>query len=115
VHVVSAANASANTRFSVTVKGGLQLSIRAPMFAMRPDSTLLLATPADLIVNKGTGSAIIVSADSNVALVATQLDTLAAPPGAVRGHVILLARPDTTRRVTITAGADSLAPKEKSP
>lgn len=105
VHVAAAAADTLHVRFTVTVHGSLQLGIRAPMFAMRPDSTLLLVTPADLLVNKGIGSAVIAAADSGVALAATPLDSLSAPAAGVRGPIVRFERPDSSRRLLLEASA----------
>ena len=90
----------------------MQLGIRAPMFGMRPDSTLVLVTPADLVVNTGMGTAIIAAADTGVQLVVTSLDTLTTPHVTARGHVVRFTRPDSSRLVSLTAVADSLTPRE---
>ncbi|MDE3053610.1 MAG: hypothetical protein KGJ70_06975, partial [Gemmatimonadota bacterium] len=111
VRVAAAAADTLHVRFTVTVRGTLRLGIQAPMFAMRPDSTLLLATPATLLVtNQGTGSAVIAAADSGVELVATPVDTATTAATAVRGRVVSFARPDTTRRLTLAVGAPAAHP-----
>ncbi len=114
VHVAAAGGDSLHVRFTVTVTGTLKLGIQAPMFAERPDHTLLLAAPANLkVTNAGTGSVIISAADSGVELVATPLDTATTPYVAVRGHVVRFERPDSTQRLTLAAGPGKPTPPEK--
>ncbi len=115
VHVASAANDSARARFTVTVKGSLELGIRSTIVAMEPDSSLLLATPADLVVNKGTGSAVITAADSGAELSVTPLDRADSAHATASGHAVGIARAGDSRHVTARAVAASTrtAPKEK--
>ncbi|HVB29910.1 MAG TPA: hypothetical protein VNE60_00120, partial [Gemmatimonadaceae bacterium] len=62
--MANAANDSTRAKFFVAIKGSLQLGIRSMIVGMRPDSSLVLAAPADLVVNTGNGSAVITAADS---------------------------------------------------
>jgi hypothetical protein len=113
VHVSAAGNDSARAKFTVVVKGTLELGIRSTIVAMEPDSSLLLATPADLVVNKGMGSAVIVAADSGVELAIRPLDPADSARATARGHAIRLARVDSTRHVT-AAPVAALPPKSES-
>lgn len=47
-------------RFTVTVAGTLQMGLRADNFEMLPDKSLMMTTPAALVVQKGEGSADII-------------------------------------------------------
>lgn len=98
--MATAGNDTAHAKFKVTVTGTLEFGIRSRMFAMEPDSTLLLATPADLLVHKGTGTAVVTAADSGDVLVITSLDPADSARVRARGHAVLITRPDTTRRLT---------------
>ncbi len=93
VHVASAPDSTAHARFTVTVAGSLELGIRAPFFAMRPDRSLILSTPADLLVNKGAGSAVIAATDPGAVLVVTSLAGAGAGAAATaRGHAVRIER-----------------------
>jgi hypothetical protein len=105
VHVTASGNDSARAKFTVVVKGTLELGIRSTIVAMEPDSSLLLATPADLVVNKGMGSAVIAAADSGVELTLRPLDRSDSAQATATGHAIRLARPDSSRHVTAVAVA----------
>ncbi|HEU4988212.1 MAG TPA: hypothetical protein VFT41_00355 [Gemmatimonadaceae bacterium] len=105
VHVAGAGNDTARVHFTVHVTGTLQLGIRSRVMAMQRDSSLLLATPADLIVNTGTGSAVIASADSNASLTVTPLDRADSARATATGRAIRIARVDTTRHVTAAPAA----------
>lgn len=105
VHVAAAGNDSARAKFTVVVKGSLELGIRSTIVAMEPDSSLLLATPADLVVNKGFGSAVIAAADSAVDLQITPLDHADSARATARGHAVRLTRADSARHVTVQAVA----------
>lgn len=93
-------NDSAHAKFKIVMTGTLEFGIRSAMVAMEPDSTLLLATPADLVVHKGAGTAVITAADSGAVLVVTSLDRADSTRVRARGHAVLVTRPDTTRRLT---------------
>src|SRR5262249_9577338 len=47
--------------FEMTVTGGLVIGLRARTFRPRADKTLLLTTPAQLIIQNGEGTATITS------------------------------------------------------
>ncbi|HVA57836.1 MAG: hypothetical protein WBQ26_15815 [Gemmatimonadaceae bacterium] len=111
VHVASAANAMASLRFKVTVTGSLELGIRAPFFAMQRDKSLILSTPADLLVNKGTGSAVIAAADSSAILTVMPLDSSDVGVASARGHAVRIERVGDTRH--LTAAPVSPLPKVK--
>src|SRR3954462_9439668 len=51
-------------RFLVTVTGTLAIALRSNNFYMRKDKTLVLETPASLLIQKGEGTATIDALDS---------------------------------------------------
>jgi len=108
VHVASATSDTAHARFTVTVTGTLQLGIRSAIVAMQRDSSLLLATPADLVVSKGLGSVVITAADSGLQLAITPLDSADARTATARGHAVRMTRVGETRHVTAAAVSDTI-------
>ena len=103
VHVANAANDTVRTHFTVTVKGSLELGIRSLIVAVQPDRSLLLATPADLVVNKGDGSAVIAAADSGARLTVTPLLPADSAQATAQGAAVLLTRAPDVRHVTAKA------------
>jgi hypothetical protein len=103
VHVESARADSAPVRFRMSVQGALELGIRSLRVAEQPDKSLLIATPADLVVNKGTGSALIVAAGAGDSIRVTALDSSDAVRATVAAHAVRVERTDTTRHVTAAA------------
>ncbi|MDB4905502.1 MAG: hypothetical protein JWO05_286 [Gemmatimonadetes bacterium] len=89
------------------VDGGLIIGMRAPEFAMQKDSTLVLATPADLVVQKGEGQALITSIDGWPSLVIASLDSTHTPRPRAEGRAIRFAHTEHVGHVTLTAVADS--------
>ena len=112
VHVANAANDSTRAKFFVAIKGSLQLGIRSMIVGMRPDSSLVLAAPADLVVNTGNGSAVITAADSGVELRITPLDRADSAQATVTAHAVRIERQGNARHVTAVAVADTLPPHE---
>lgn len=47
--------------FTVSLTGPLVMGLRSQNFQMRPDKSLLMATPAELIIQSGDGTALITS------------------------------------------------------
>lgn len=103
VHVANAANDTVRAKFYVEVKGSLQLGIRSMIVGMRPDSSLVLAAPADLVVNAGNGSAVITSADPVVELRVTPLDRADSAQATVTGHAVRIERQGNARHVAAVA------------
>ena len=62
--------------------------------------TVMLATPADLVVNKGLGSVVVSAADSGGLLAVTALDRADSAHATVRAHAVRVARVGNTRHVT---------------
>lgn len=112
VHVANAANDTARAKFIVVVKGSLQLGIRSMIVGMRPDSSLVLAAPADLVVNTGNGWAEIAAADSGVELRVTPLDRTDSARATVTAHAVRFERQGNARHVTAVAMSDTLTPRE---
>ncbi len=115
VHVASARNDSAPAHFTVHVSGTLQLAIRSRIVAMEPDSSLLLATPADLVVNEGLGSVVVTAADSGVVLAVTPLDRADSAHATVHAHAVRVTRLGDTRHVTASPAADPPTASEVLP
>jgi len=107
VHVASTRSDTARVHFTVHVKGTLELGIRSAIVAMQPDSSLLLATPADLVVNKGAGSAVVAAADSGVELSVTPLNHADSAAATARGHAVRIARVGDTRHMTAAPVSES--------
>ncbi|MHB1864351.1 MAG: hypothetical protein ACYCVL_15460 [Gemmatimonadaceae bacterium] len=112
VHVANAANDSTRAKFFVAIKGSLQLGIRSMIMGMRPDSSLVLAAPADLVVNAGNGSALITAADPGVILRITPLDRADSAQATVTGRAVRIERQGNARHVTAVPVADTLTPRE---
>ncbi len=106
VHVASALSDTASAHFTVHIDGTLQLGIRSRIVAMEPDSSLLLSTPADVVVNEGLGSVVVAAADSGVVLVVTPLDRADSAHATARAHAIRVARVGDTRHLTAMPDTD---------
>jgi hypothetical protein len=91
VHVADAGDDSARAEFTIAVEGSMVLGIRSSVLAMQPDKSLILSTPADVLVNSGTGSAVITVKPGGPALRVTNLD-----PGDTAGTAVV------ARRVRLT-------------
>lgn len=112
VHVASARSDSAPVHFTVHVSGTLQLGIRARIVAMEPDKSLLLATPADLVVNKGLGSVVLTAADTGDILAVTPLDHTDSSRVTARAHAVRVSRIGDTRQVTASPDTTHPSPPE---
>jgi len=92
--------------FSVDLTGSLVMGVRSDNLQMRPDKSLLLTTPAQLVVQKGEGSATITALKGGAILVQRLVakpdsgdmafDTSSAP-----GTVVKLWRIGVQRSVTV--------------
>lgn len=47
--------------FTVSLSGSLVMGLRSDVYQMRPDKSLLMTTPAELIIQRGAGTAVIKS------------------------------------------------------
>lgn len=108
VHVASGADDSARIQFTVTVTGSLVLGVRSRQFGMRPDKSLLLSTPADVVVNKGAGSAVIVALDSSGRLAISPLDRADSATATARGRAVRITRVGNTQHLIAAAVPDTL-------
>ncbi len=87
--------------FTVTVTGSLGLGLRADGFQMRPDKSLVLATPAQMLVSSGDGTARIESIKGGrLAVQPLGLDS-GADTNTVEGQVVMLTKPPEKRVVTL--------------
>lgn len=90
-------------RIYMNLTGTLQMGLRADSFYTTPDKSLILGTPASLIIQKGAGTATILSIDTTKRIA---VQPLGVPPdsaekvGAV-GTVVKLTRVGGERRVTL--------------
>lgn len=88
--------------FTVSVTGTLVMGLRSDVFQMRPDKSLLMTTPAELIIQRGEGTALIESlrggrlAVQPLGVNPDSADTLSA-----EGHVIKLVRTGEARAVKL--------------
>ncbi len=94
---------TAAVTFTMSIAGSLVMGLRADGFRMRPDSTLEMTTPAQLIVQSGDGSALIESVDGR--RIAVQ--PLGVPPNraadsaTVEGIAVRVTRAPNARAVTL--------------
>jgi hypothetical protein len=88
--------------FTMSLTGSLAIGIRAEGFRMQPDKSLIVSAPAQLIVQRGEGTATITSLSGGRLAV----QPLGLPPGspdslAAEGRVVTLTRAGEERRVTL--------------
>ena len=90
--------------FTVTLTGSLALGLRSEGFHMRPDKSLVLTTPAELVVQRGDGTARIESLQGGrLAVQPLGVSADSADTSAVEGRVVMLVKPPERRVVTLTA------------
>ena len=94
-------------RFRMKVDGGLIIGMRAPQFAMQKDKSLVLATPAELVVQRGEGDAMISAIDGWPSLVIVGLDSTHSPRPRAEGRLIRFAHTERVGHITLTAVADT--------
>lgn len=90
-------------RLYMHLTGTLQMGLRADSFYTTADKSLILGTPASLIIQKGAGTATIMSLDTTQRIAAQPLGVSpdsAEKVGAV-GTVVRLTRVGGERRVTL--------------
>lgn len=90
--------------FTMTLTGTLSLGLRSDGFKSMPDKSLQLTTPAQLVYNRGDGTARIVSV-SGARLAVQPLGPMdsTADTATVEGHVVLMTKPPERRLVTLKA------------
>lgn len=115
VHVTRAGNDSARVAFQVTPVGTLELGVRAPSMAETPQKALLISTPADLIVNKGTGWALVAAVDSTDTLMVTPLNRADSAQATASGPAVRIARVQDTRHIVATRTVNAIPPTIKHP
>ena len=90
--------------FTVTLTGSLALGLRSEGFQMQPDKSLLLKTPAEMVVQRGDGTARIVAVSGGrLAVQPLGVSADSADTATVEGHVVMLAKPPERRIVKLTA------------
>jgi hypothetical protein len=90
-------------RFVMTVTGSLAIALRSNNFYMRPDKSLVLETPATLLIQKGEGTATIEVLDSarRVAVQPTGTPLDSTDAVAIVGRSVLMTRVGEQRVVTL--------------
>jgi hypothetical protein len=90
--------------FTLTVTGTLALGMRSEGFQVQPDKSLLLSTPAELVVTRGDGTArIVVVKGARIAVQPLGATDSTADTTTVEGHVVMLVKPPDRRLVTLRA------------
>jgi hypothetical protein len=89
--------------FTVSLTGSLVMGLRAESFKMRPDKSLQMSTPAELIVQSGEGTALIESLDGGrLAVQPLGLHPDSGGTSSAEGRVITLARVGEARTVKLS-------------
>ncbi len=90
--------------FTVTVAGSLAIGVRSESFQMRPDKSLVLSTPAEMVIARGDGTARIESVNGGrLAVQPLGVTDSAADTTTVEGRVVMLEKPPEMRLVKLTA------------
>jgi len=90
--------------FTLTLTGSLALGMRSEGFRMQPDKSLVLRTPAELVVSRGDGTARIMTVSGNrIAVQPLGVTDSTADSTTVEGHVVMLVKPPGRRLVKLTA------------
>jgi len=88
--------------FTVTLTDSLALALRSEGFRAMPDKSLVLSTPAQMLVHSGAGSARIVGlGGKRIAVQPLGVSDSTADTTTVEGNVVLLVRPPGKRLVTL--------------
>lgn len=88
--------------FTITVTGSLALGLRADGFQMQPDKSVILTTPAQMLVQEGDGTVRIESArGGRLAVQPLGVTDSTADTTTVEGRVVLLVKPPEKRLVTL--------------
>jgi len=96
------ANDTVPTKFVVTLSGNLSMAVRSNQLYMRPDQSLVLETPGSLIIQRGSGSAVIAAFDSTQQIAVMPLGTSPdSTDNAVVGKRVKVTRTGEDKRVTI--------------
>jgi hypothetical protein len=90
--------------FTVTLTGTLALGLRSDGFKAMPDKSLQLTTPAQMLVQRGDGSARIISIKgARLAVQPLGVTDSSADTATVEGHVVMLVKPPEKRLVKLTS------------
>ena len=96
------ANDTIPVKFVVTLTGSLAMALRANNFYLRPDKSLVLETPASLIVRTGEGTAMVASFDSTKKIAIAPIGTAPdSADAAVVGTVVKVTRVGEEKRVSV--------------
>jgi hypothetical protein len=89
--------------FTVELTGTLVMGLRSDGFRMRPDKSLVMTTPAQLIINKGAGTATITSLrGGNILVQPLGVKPDSGDTSSALGMVVKLARTGVQRSVKLT-------------
>ena len=100
VRVADAASDSGTVQFTVTVVDtSLSLGMRPASMAMRPDKSLVLTTPASIVVNRGAGSAVITAVTEGARIRVSPLDPADSATGMAVGRAVRITRRGTDRHI----------------
>lgn len=89
--------------FTVSITGSLGIGLRSEAYQMQPDSSLIMTTPAQLIIQLGAGTAIITSLHGGrLAVQPIGVSADSAELVTVEGTVVKLVRAGEERRVTLS-------------
>jgi hypothetical protein len=109
VRVADAANDTGTVQFTVTVADtALSLGMRPAAMGMRADKTLVLSTPATIVVNRGAGSALIAVVTPGATLRVTSLAPADSLSGTAVSTAVRISREGTARQVFIKAAPQPL-------
>ena len=90
--------------FTLTLTGSLALGMRSDGFKMRPDKSLVLTTPAELIWSRGDGTARIATVrGGRLAVQPLGVTDSTADTTTVEGYVVMLVKPPDRRLVKLSA------------
>lgn len=89
--------------FTLSLTGSLALGMRSEGFKMRPDKSLVLTTPAELIWSRGDGTARIETVrGGRIVVQPLGVTDSAADTTAAVGYVVLLVKPPERRLVKLS-------------
>jgi hypothetical protein len=104
VRVADAANDTGTVQFTVTVADtALSLGLRPASMGMRRDKTLVLSTPATIVVNRGAGSALIGVVTPGAKVRVTSLEPADSLTGTAVATAVRISREGAARQVSVKA------------
>lgn len=88
--------------FTVSLTGGLVMGLRSQNFHMQPDKSLIMTTPAQLIIQRGEGTATILSVSGGrVVVQPLGINPDSADTSSAEGHQVKLSRAGERRSVKL--------------